>query len=92
MLSLLLVARSLTKIINPHHLLKTYTGQSEMVKALESKYHVRDVFVEVEKEILVAVVARCQGNAHRSIGMVHQLLMVRERYFDCLVEQLHSDS
>lgn len=56
---------------------KTYTSQTEMVKVLETKYHVRDVFVEIEREILVAVVSRCKGNALRSIGMVHQLLMVR---------------
>ena len=51
--------RNMTKIINPHHSLKTFTLQQELTKALEVKYHIRDVFVEVEKEFLVAVIQKC---------------------------------
>jgi len=48
--------------LDSNHLLKTFTTQSEVSRDLMNYYQVNDYFIEVEKELIQAVVEKCQGN------------------------------
>ena len=49
-------------MISRSHPLKTFSSQSELSNILETSFHVKDVFIEIEKEFVQAVVRKCQGN------------------------------
>ena len=51
-----------SQILDSKHVLKTYTTQTEVSADLINYYQVNDFFIEVEKELISAVVEKCQGN------------------------------
>ncbi|CDW76061.1 ph domain containing protein [Stylonychia lemnae] len=64
----------MTQIIDSNNSIKTYHGQLEIKNKMIKKYQVYDFFKEVEKEVIVEVVKKCQGNPLLCISLVFQLL------------------
>jgi hypothetical protein len=73
-----------SQILDSKHVLKTYTTQTEVSDDLINYYQVNDFFIEVEKELISAVVEKCQGNPQLCISLVYQLLIVTPLIFICI--------
>lgn len=67
----------LVQILNPQHELKTFTTQSKVSRELMNYYQVNDYYIEIEKDLVLAVIEKCQGNPQLCISLVYQLLTVR---------------
>ncbi len=51
-----------TQILDSKHQLKTFTTQKDLTRDLMNYYQVNDVFIEVEKDMISAIVQKCEGN------------------------------
>lgn len=57
-------------------------------------YHqVNDTFVEIEKDLVYAIIDKCGGNPLLCVSVMHQLLLVRKKInnFILCIERLSGD-
>ena len=59
----------MTMILDQKNSIKTYLGQKEVHSKLVKKCQVYDSYVDIQKEIINAIIAKCDGNPLLSITL-----------------------